>query len=231
MGTREASEPHRVARGLAARHGRRRHIRPDRSREDRRRHRACGAAAGAGRGSGGDLLRCAAGVRGAVGAHRGRHAPRSRPPGAQAGRVRAGHRAVLGRGLHAAWRTRRSMRRWRRGGGRSWWGGRGSICGPRLAELSLVKAPPEAEDSELWSPRDAASDRRSSGSTWSGRSSTSGSMRGPRRSSRRGRGRRSSGPRRRGRRAPRARRSASTRCSAATSSGCSSARATTPAAS
>ena len=44
------------------------------------------------------------------------------------------------------------MPRWRRAGGRSSSAGRGSTCGRRVAELSLVKAPPEAEDSELWSP-------------------------------------------------------------------------------
>ena len=45
----------------------RRDLRADRGRQDRRRGRARRAAAGAGGGSGGDLLRCAAGVRGAGG--------------------------------------------------------------------------------------------------------------------------------------------------------------------
>ena len=37
-------------------------------------------------------------------------------------------------------------------------GGTGLYLRAALAELSLVKAPPEAEDSELWSPRDAPPD-------------------------------------------------------------------------
>ena len=44
------------------------------------------------------------------------------------------------------------MRRWRRGGRPIVVGGTGLYLRAALAELSLVKAPPEAEDSELWSP-------------------------------------------------------------------------------
>ncbi len=56
---------------------RRRDIRADRGRQDRGRDRAGGAAAGAGRGPGGDLLRRAAGLRRAGDADRGGDAPRS----------------------------------------------------------------------------------------------------------------------------------------------------------
>ena len=44
------------------------------------------------------------------------------------------------------------MRRWRPGGRPIVVGGTGLYLRAALAELSLVKAPPEAEDSELWSP-------------------------------------------------------------------------------
>ena len=112
----------------------------------------------------------------------------------------------------------RSMRRWRPGGGRSWSAAPASTCGRRWPSSRWSRSPPEAEDSELWSPetrhpttifgldmdRDAAlrADRRP--------------HRGDRRRRRRGGG----APRRgaRARRAPPARRSASTSCSPATSS-------------
>ena len=54
-------------------------------------------------------------------------------------------------------------------------GGTGLYLRAALAELSLVKAPPESEDSELWSPRDASPDARSSASTWTAPRSTGGS--------------------------------------------------------
>ncbi len=44
------------------------------------------------------------------------------------------------------------MRRWRRGRRPIVVGGTGLYLRAALGELSLVKAPPESEDSELWSP-------------------------------------------------------------------------------
>ena len=147
-----------------------------------------------------------AATRGAAGAAR-----------APAGRVRAGHRAVLGRRLHARSRTARSTRRWRAGRRPIVVGGTGLYLRAAIAELSLVKAPPEAEDSELWSPetrhpttifgldmdRDALYERidaRTEAIVASGAVEEV---------------RRAEAP---GPRAPPARRSASTSCSAATSS-------------
>ena len=92
-------------------------------------------------------------------AHRGRHGRGAGAAGASAGRVRARHPAVLGRAITCGWRTRRSTRRWRRGGGRSWWGGPASTCARRVAELSLDEGRrPGAEDSELVVAGDAAAD-------------------------------------------------------------------------
>ena len=60
-------------------------------------------------------------------------------------------RAVLGRRLHGA-RAPRGRRGAGGGAGPIVVGGTGLYLRAALAELSLVKAPPEAEDSELWSP-------------------------------------------------------------------------------
>jgi tRNA dimethylallyltransferase len=60
-------------------------------------------------------------------------------------------------------------------------GGTGLYLRAAIAELSLVRVPAEAEDSELWSAE--TRHPRSSVSTWSGGRSTSGSMPAPRRSS------------------------------------------------
>ena len=105
------------------------------------------------------------------------------------------------------------MRRWRRGGRPIVVGGTGLYLRAALAELSLVKAPPESEDSELWSPETRHPtmifgldmEREQLYERIDARD------RGDRR--RRGAGGGASGPRRRARRAPPARRSASTRCS------------------
>ena len=65
--------------------------------------------------------------------------------------LRAGHRGLLGRRLHAAGacRDRPAL-----AAGRTpiVVGGTGLYLRAALAELSLVKAPPESADSELWSP-------------------------------------------------------------------------------
>ena len=113
-----------------------RHIRADRGRQDRRRDRACGPAARARGGPGGDLLRRAAGLRGPRDAdrRRERRASRRRLEHRLVGFVPV-DRAVLGRRLHASWRTRRSTRRWRRGGGRSSSAAPASTCGRAIAEL------------------------------------------------------------------------------------------------
>ena len=109
-------------------------------------------------------------------------------------------------------------------------GGTGLYLRAALGELSLVKAPPESEDSELWSPETRHPtaifgldmEREKLYERIDARTEAIFAA---------ARGRRSNGPRRRARRAPPARRSASTRCSAATWRRCNSARATTPAAS
>ena len=75
-------------------------------------------------------------------------------------------------------------------------GGTGLYLRAALAELSLVKAPAEAEDSELWSP-ETRHPTTIFGLDMDRRSSTSGSMRAPRRSSPAGRRRRRGAPRRR----------------------------------
>ena len=142
-----------------------------------------GAAAGAGRGPGGDHLRRAAGLRGARDPDRGRDRRGAGAARAPAGRVRAGHRATSRSATTCRSPTRRSTRRWRRGGGRSWSAAPGSTCGPALAELSLVKGAAGIGGLRALVAARRGTRRRSSGSTWTGRSSTSGSTRGPRRSS------------------------------------------------
>ena len=62
-------------------------------------------------------------------------------------------------------------------------GGTGLYLRAALAELSLVKAPPESRGLRALVAARPATRRRSSASTWTGRGSTSGSTPGPRRSS------------------------------------------------
>ena len=127
-------------------------IRADRGRQDRGGDRSCRPAAGAGGGSGGDLLRRAAGLRGAGEADRRGDAPSSRrgsstgwsascpvtEPFSVGDYMRHAHREVDA--ALAAGRRPIVV------------GGTGLYLRAAIAELSLVKAPPEAEDSELWSP-------------------------------------------------------------------------------
>ena len=125
-----------------------------------------------------------------------------------------GHPALLGRRLHAAGPRARSTRPWRRDGRPIVVGGTGLYLRAALAELSLVKAPPEAEDSELWSPETRHPttifgldmDRAALYERIDARTEAivaGGALR-----------RRCGAPRRSARRAPPARRSASTSCSA-----------------
>ena len=127
------------------------HIRADRGRQDRGRDRPRRAAARAGRGPGGDLLRRAAGLRGSRGS-----------PGSVTTEqhARLEHRLVgfvpvtepfsVGDYMrHAHAEVDEALAAGRRP---IVVGGTGLYLRAAIAELSLVKAPPEAEDSELWSP-------------------------------------------------------------------------------
>ena len=183
---------------LAASLKRPRDLRPDRGREDRGRDRAGRAAAGARRGPGGDLLRRAAGLRGAGDADRGRDAPRSRrssstgcsascrsPQAFSVGDYMPLAHAEIDAAL-AAGRTAdrgRGDRALPAGGAGRALAGQGAAGIGGLG--ALVAARPGTR-------------RRSSASTWTGRSSTSGSTPGPRRSSPPGPRRRRAAPRRSG---------------------------------
>ena len=159
-----------------------RDIRADRGRQDRGGDRACRAAAGARRGSGGDQLRRAAGLRGPGGPDRGRERRGAGAAGAPAARVRAGDQRLLGRRLHAA-----GPRGGRRGagGGADADRGRGDRALPAGGAGRALAGQGRRRNRRTRScgrPRPATR-RRSSGSTWTGPSSTSGSTPGPRRSS------------------------------------------------
>ena len=197
--------------------GRRRDLRADRGRQDRGGDRAGGAAARARGGPGGDLLRRAAGLRGPGDADRRRQRRRAGAARAPAARLRPGHRAVLGRRLHAA-----GPRRGRRRARRRTPADRGRRHRPLPARrarraLAATRCRRTPRTRSCGRPRPATRPR-SSASTWTAPGSTSGSTPGSRRSSPPAPPRRRAAPTRSAPRAPPARRSASTSCSPATSS-------------